>query len=59
MVQIHKKMLQENNTGFIVAGIGLLATGIGRLLGGKLGDTLSGFGIAHLVLGILDCIRSR
>ena len=52
-----EKWFKDNPTGFIVAGLGLLVTGIGKLLGGRVGDTLSGFGIAHLVLGILDCIR--
>ena len=51
------KISSENSTGYIVAGVGLLVTGIGRVLGGRLGDTLAGFGIAHLVLGILDSFR--
>jgi len=52
------RMFKENTTGLVVAGLGLLVTGIGKMLGGRLGDTLSGFGMAHILLGILDSIRN-
>ncbi len=52
-------MLKENTTGVAVAGIGLLVVALGRFLGGRMGDTLSGFGIAHLLLGILDMLRDE
>jgi len=37
----------------------MLLAATGKLTGGRLGDTLSGFGIAHVVLGILDALRNN
>ncbi len=38
-------------------GLGALATGLGRLVGGRVGDGLTGFGLAHIILGSLDMAR--
>lgn len=51
--------LREKPTGLVVAGLGILLTGIGRMVGGKMGDNLSGFGIAHVMLGVLDTLRDK
>lgn len=44
-------------TSWTVAGTGALVTGIGRLVGGRLGAWISGFGLAHVALGLLDMTR--
>ncbi len=44
-------------TSKMVIGVGALATGIGRLVGGRVGDGITGFGLAHIVLGTLDMVR--
>ncbi len=38
-------------------GIGALVTGLGRLVGGRVGDSITGFGLAHIVLGAIDMFR--
>mgnify|MGYP006912198924 FL=1 len=40
-----------------IIGIGALVTGIGRVIGGRIGDGITGFGLAHVVLGTLDMVR--
>lgn len=47
----------RNTTGLMVAGLGVVVTGIGRVVGGRLGAGISGFGLAHVALGILDMLR--
>ena len=42
--------MQRNTTGWIV-------TGVGAYLGGNIGAGVAGFGIAHVVLGVLDNFR--
>ena len=37
--------------------IGAFVTGIGRLVGGRIGDGITGFGLAHIVLGAIDMLR--
>lgn len=50
-------MEKRNTTSWVVAGVGLMATGLGRLVGGRLGAGISGFGLAHIALGLLDMYR--
>ncbi|MDO9534403.1 MAG: hypothetical protein Q7J85_03505 [Bacillota bacterium] len=38
-------------------GLGVLVTGLGKMIGGKIGNTVTGFGLAHIVLGSLDMFR--
>jgi len=40
-----------------VSGLGILVTGLGRMMGGRIGAGLYGFGLAHIVLGVLDRFR--
>ena len=50
-------MAESTPTGWAVAGTGAVVTGIGRVVGGKVGAWISGFGLAHIVLGLLDMRR--
>ncbi|HAF17366.1 MAG: hypothetical protein ACN4A7_08420 [Thermacetogeniaceae bacterium] len=54
-------MLRRKNkattTSKAVMGIGALVTGLGRLVGGRVGDSITGFGLAHIVLGAIDMFR--
>ncbi len=49
--------MQKNTTSWIVTGVGAAVTGVGAMLGGNLGAGVAGFGIAHVVLGMLDNFR--
>jgi hypothetical protein len=40
-----------------VAGVGALVTGLGKLIGGRMGAVMAGFGLAHIALGLLDMAR--
>ncbi|NLM52621.1 MAG: hypothetical protein GX197_07350 [Firmicutes bacterium] len=50
-------MAKSSTTSWAVAGTGAVVTGIGRLVGGRVGAWISGFGLAHIVLGLLDMAR--
>jgi hypothetical protein len=50
-------MAKSSTTSLAVAGTGAVVTGVGRLVGGRLGAMISGFGLAHVVLGLLDMAR--
>ena len=54
---IEDVMQKGNTTSWAVAGLGLVVTGVGRMVGGNLGAGLMGFGLAHLVLGLADMFR--
>lgn len=56
-MQFKKMMMKQNKTGYYVSGLGLMVTGLGRVVGGRIGDAMSGFGMAHIVLGIADAFR--
>ncbi|MCR4441717.1 MAG: hypothetical protein QHH10_06185 [Peptococcaceae bacterium] len=49
--------MPKDTTGWAVTGVGAAVTGIGALVGGTLGAGIAGFGLAHVVLGILDNFR--
>ncbi len=48
---------KSSTTSLTVAGVGAVVTGAGKLVGGRLGAAISGFGLAHVVLGLLDMLR--
>ena len=47
------------STGKMIIGLGALLTGMGRLVGGRAGDNITGFGLASMVLGALNILRPR
>ena len=49
--------MNGNTTSWIVTGVGAVVTGVGYMTGGNLGAGIMGFGLAHVVLGILDMFR--
>lgn len=49
--------MQKNTTSWIVTGVGAAVTGMGAMVGGAVGAGISGFGLAHVVLGVLDNFR--
>lgn len=55
--------MKDRTTDWIVAGIGAAVSGIGyamrRSKRSRLGTGILGFGLAHVVLGVLDQFRSR
>ncbi len=48
---------RKTTTSKAVMSIGAFVTGIGRLVGGRIGDGITGFGLAHIVLGAIDMLR--
>ena len=50
-------MAKSTTTSLAVAGTGAVVTGVGRMVGGRLGAWISGFGLAHIMLGLLDMTR--
>ncbi len=49
--------MRGNTTSWAVLGVGAAVAGLGRLVGGSLGAGITGFGLAHVVLGMLDQFR--
>ena len=49
--------MKRDRTGWIVSGLGVAVTGLGRMVGGRIGAGIAGFGLAHIVLGFLDKFR--
>jgi len=47
----------KNTTSWVVACVGAVVAGVGTMVGGNLGAGITGFGLAHIVLGILDMFR--
>lgn len=56
-MMIEDIMHKGSTTSWTVAGLGLVVTGVGRMVGGNLGAGLMGFGLAHVVLGLADMFR--
>ena len=48
---------KTSTTSWAVTGVGAVVTGVGKLVGGKLGAVMTGFGLAHVALGLLDMAR--
>lgn len=44
-------------TSWIVVGLGIVVSLVGWFIGGRLGAGVLGFGLAHIVLGLLDTAR--
>jgi hypothetical protein len=51
-------MKKTTTTSLVLTGLGATVTGLGALVGGRMGAGLTGFGLAHVVLGTLDMFRS-
>lgn len=52
------KAHMKNKTGLYVAGVGTVVSGAGMLLKNRrLRNGVVGFGLAHVVLGVLDLFR--
>ncbi|EEG77270.1 hypothetical protein [Dethiobacter alkaliphilus] len=51
------RKVKSSTTSWVITGLGTVVTGIGKMLGGKIGAAIAGFGLAHVVLGMLDRIR--
>lgn len=49
--------MQGVTTSWIVAGLGVIVALIGWYVGGYWGAGILGFGLAHILLGILDMFR--
>ncbi|HUW63789.1 MAG TPA: hypothetical protein VMW83_03680 [Spirochaetia bacterium] len=49
--------MRRTRTGMCVTGLGVAATAVGKMVGGTAGATITGFGVAHIVLGMLDGLR--
>lgn len=47
----------KNNNGWFVAGSGVIVSGLGRYIGGSLGAGITGFGMAQVMLGMLNMLR--
>ena len=54
---IEDVMSKGNTTSWGIAGLGLVVTGVGKMVGGTVGAGLMGFGLAHVVLGLADMFR--
>ena len=49
----------KKNTNKFIIGLGAFFAGIGRLVGGRTGDGITGFGLAQIALGVLNMFRSK
>ena len=49
--------MNGQTTSWVVVGIGAVVTTLGYVTGGRLGAGITGFGLAHVVLGFLDMFR--
>jgi len=49
--------MNGKTTSWVVTGVGAVVTDAGYMTGGMLGACITGFGLAHVVLGILDMFR--
>ncbi|MGI5857774.1 MAG: hypothetical protein ACOX8P_00385 [Tepidanaerobacteraceae bacterium] len=49
--------MNGNTTSWIVIGVGAIVTAAGYMVSGNIGAGIMGFGLAHVVLGILDMFR--
>jgi len=50
-------LMKGNSTSWAIVATGAAVTGLGRIVGGNLGAGITGFGLAHVALGILDQFR--
>ncbi len=54
---MENKMDSAATTSMVVLGLGAIVTSAGRIIGGRLGAGVTGFGLAHVTLGFLDMLR--
>lgn len=53
-----KALMQASTTSWAVAGVGAAVSGLGAsMIKKKIGAGILGFGLAHVVLGLLDLAR--
>ncbi len=50
--------MQSVTTSWIVVGLGVIVSLIGWYIGGYWGAGILGFGLAHILLGVLDMFRT-
>jgi len=50
-------LMNGKTTSWIVTGVGAVVTAVGYMTGGMIGAGITGFGLAHVVLGVLDMFR--
>jgi len=50
-------IMNGKTTSWVVTGVGAAVTAAGLMTGGMLGAGITGFGLAHVVLGVLDMFR--
>lgn len=51
-------MMKSTATSWVVTGLGAVVSGLGATMRqNRLGSGILGFGLAHIVLGLLDMIR--
>lgn len=53
------KKKRSNVDSKLIVGLGALVTTIGKVVGGKIGSGITGFGLAHIFLGTLAKYRFR
>jgi hypothetical protein len=49
--------MNGKTTSWIVTGVGVGVTAVGMMVSGTIGAGITGFGLAHVVLGVLDMFR--
>ncbi|WP_162991149.1 hypothetical protein [Biomaibacter acetigenes] len=49
--------MNGKTTSWVVTGVGAAVTALGLATGGTIGAVITGFGLAHVVLGTLDMFR--
>ncbi|MCR4426544.1 MAG: hypothetical protein NUW23_10210 [Firmicutes bacterium] len=49
--------MKGTTTSWIVTGLGAVVSGVGTRMKGRLGSGVVGFGLAHVMLGLLDMLR--
>ena len=57
MFENQSMLSKGTTTSLAVAGLGVIVTGVGKVVGGQLGAGIMGFGMAHIALGLLDMTR--
>jgi len=50
--------MKRTKSGMVIAGLGVAATAVGKMVGGTVGAGITGFGVANIVLGMLDGLRT-
>lgn len=57
-IKFRNKAKEPSSTGWVVSGLGLLATSLGvKMVDKRIGAGILGFGLAHVILGQLDRFR--